>query len=210
MNTTPEALKQLYEALGGDSANVSDVSTNVEALKFIYIQLGGEEDVSEISTIPDMIEAIAALNIAKPSGTKTITENGTYDVAAFETAEVNVPSAVPQSPKYTIINNTSQNINFRNSVGILEDKIVANTVTINAGESGDVFGLYMVAGTGRYPTMLFRCDISGASGHTYTLTGQNNTHVTVYHNAINDNGVQEIIFHANTTELNPTVTITGT
>lgn len=128
MNTTPEALKQLYETFGGDSANVSDVSTNVEALKFIYTQLGGEEDVSEISTIPDIIEAISQIEITIPSGTVTITENGTHDVAAFETAEVNVPN--PATGTISITENGTYDVTEKASAEVDVPQYPFGTLTI--------------------------------------------------------------------------------
>ena len=190
MNTTPEALKQLYVALGGETANVSDVSTNVEALKYIYTQLGGSEDVSEITTIPDIIEAIAQLEITIPSGTKTITENGTHDVAAFETAEVNVPSLVPTGTmiKYTAQNRTTgKTIIIGNSLAVKDNKIVAVAgVTATAGNDVEFYGPYS---TSEYisPLVFVQLEISTVPSASYkpTVTG-NGASVTVYSETFNN------------------------
>ena len=50
------------------------MNTTVDALKRLYEKMGGEaEDVENISTIPDMIEELTS--IAEPSGS-VITKNG--------------------------------------------------------------------------------------------------------------------------------------
>lgn len=90
MKTTPEALKDLYVALGGTLADVADMSTSVEVLNAIAAKYEGDDDAS---LNPDAIENIAAVadSLVVPTGKKTITENGTdIDVAAFEKVDVNV------------------------------------------------------------------------------------------------------------------------
>lgn len=53
------------------------MDTNVQALKNLYEQLGGTPaDVADINLIPDMIDAIAALDIGGGGG---VTVDQTYD-----------------------------------------------------------------------------------------------------------------------------------
>lgn len=85
--TTPEALKALYEALGGEQA-VESMKT-VDVLAAIADLYGGGSGV----TIPKAIMEIAANanGVVKPSGKKTITANGTdIDVAEYATVDVAV------------------------------------------------------------------------------------------------------------------------
>ncbi len=96
-----EALKDLYVALGGQAEDVADANTSVEVLNAIAALYGGEDDAI---LNPEAIHNIAAVAV-KPSGTKTITENGTHDVAAFESAEVNV-SGGSSYTEIEFINNT--------------------------------------------------------------------------------------------------------
>lgn len=76
MKTTPEALKALYKALGGDADDVASLNTSVEVLNAIAVLLGG---TGGKLTIPDAIDAITTK--AKPYPVlveKSITANGTY------------------------------------------------------------------------------------------------------------------------------------
>ncbi len=76
--TTPEALKALYEALGGDPSAVSDLSKNVELLNALSLKYGGDAGAQ---TIPKAVENITAVagNIGgggggvEPEGMITIT-----------------------------------------------------------------------------------------------------------------------------------------
>lgn len=109
MKTTPEALKDLYVALGGTLADVADMSTSVEVLNAIAAKYEGDDDAS---LNPDAIENIAAVadSLVVPTGKKTITENGTdIDVAAFEKVDVNVSGGVGgdfSTATVTIVNNS--------------------------------------------------------------------------------------------------------
>ena len=69
------------------------------------------EGADHAITNPEAIANIAAVadNIgSKPTGTKTITENGTHDIAAFANAEVNV---LPEKFEIIIYNLSSRVIN---------------------------------------------------------------------------------------------------
>lgn len=58
MKTTPEALKDLYVALGGDASAVADASTSVDVLNAIAEKLDGEGGAV---LNPDAIENITAV-----------------------------------------------------------------------------------------------------------------------------------------------------
>lgn len=126
MNTTPNALKDLYEALGGEASEVAELSQTVDVLNAIAEKYKGEGNAS---VIPDAIENIAAVadNIgSKPSGTISITENGTIDVTDYANADVNVQ---PSSIRLTVTNSLSLPIFI---VG-LEDDFISKSV--NAGQT---------------------------------------------------------------------------
>lgn len=78
MKTTPEALKDLYVALGGTLADVADMSTTVEVLNAIAAKYDGDDDAS---LNPDAIENIVAVadNIGGGGGSSD-----------FSTAEVTI------------------------------------------------------------------------------------------------------------------------
>lgn len=79
MATTSDYLRQLNE----------DKKTLVDNLN----SLGVQADYSQ--TFTSLVTKINESGLAKPTGTKDITSNGTYDVAQYEYAEVNVPKEEP-------------------------------------------------------------------------------------------------------------------
>ena len=58
----------------------------------------GTQDTYKPAEMADAIEAISGGGIT-PTGTKSITENGTYDVTAFASAQVDVPTVTPTGTK---------------------------------------------------------------------------------------------------------------
>lgn len=91
--TTVEALKALYVALGGSASDVADCVTNVDVLNVISAKYDGDSDailnpeaIANITAVADNIGGTT------PTGTKSITANGTHDVAEYASAEVNVAS----------------------------------------------------------------------------------------------------------------------
>lgn len=69
---------------------IIDTSTLTDIADAIRGKLGVQTTYKP-SEMPEAIESISGGGIT-PTGTKSITENGTYDVSTFASAEVNVPT----------------------------------------------------------------------------------------------------------------------
>lgn len=91
MNTNLDGIKAIYVALGGEQSTAASFNTNAEALAGLTTLLGGNP--AGLSINSELLTAIsqAASGYLKPTGTKTITANGTgIDVAKYEKVDVNV------------------------------------------------------------------------------------------------------------------------
>lgn len=85
MKTTPEALKDLYVALGGDASAVADASTSVAVLNAIAEKLGGEGGAV---LNPDAIENITAV-AGNAGGVQWLAEyKGTGDDLRYTKEEI--------------------------------------------------------------------------------------------------------------------------
>lgn len=92
--TIVKALKILYEELGGNPTAVAGAKRAVTVVNAIAALYGGDNDATRVSVAIKNIADVAS-GIVKPSGTKTITENGEgIDVAEYATVDVNVTPAV--------------------------------------------------------------------------------------------------------------------
>ena len=96
--TTPEALKALYVALGGDADDVATANTSVDVLNAIAVKFEGDGDAT---LNPDAImNVVAVLDNMIPDPTlidKNITANGTYNASSdeaggYKKVVVDVPS----------------------------------------------------------------------------------------------------------------------
>ena len=98
--TTVEALKDLYVALGGDLADVQDMSTNVAVLNAISAKYSGASDavlnpeaVANIAAVADQIgggSGDSDFSIAQVTINKTFTDSAVIGRAPciYETTEV--------------------------------------------------------------------------------------------------------------------------
>lgn len=81
--TTPEALKALYVALGGDADDVATANTSVDVLNAIAVKFEGDGDAT---LNPDAIMNVVAVldnMISDPTLIdKNITANGTYNASS--------------------------------------------------------------------------------------------------------------------------------
>lgn len=85
---------------------------------------------------PSVIDSLSTGGIT-PTGTKTITANGTYDVTSFSTASVNVPASgiTPSGTKTITENGTHDVTNFTNAlvnVAGLNARVFTSTVSEDA------------------------------------------------------------------------------
>lgn len=96
--TNVEALKALYEALGGDASEVADVDTIVDVLNAIAAKYDGESDATIKPDAIANITAVAGNITPEPTLiTKSITANGTYNATSdeadgYSTVIVEVPA----------------------------------------------------------------------------------------------------------------------
>lgn len=196
MKTTVEALKGLYEKLGG-ADDVSGLSTKAEMLGAIYTVLGGEENIEGMNAVADMIDLITTVASGGGGG-------GTYESVYHTEFDVTLSSYNVTETVATIDTQLSSDVFWRHDK-ILYFKIRRKAGAENAYHYGnDVYHIIndVAGGTASttYSTVYYRC----SSGKI--IAGSPNT-IGVYVYTVNKNGTLEIKGNKQT---NATGSIAGT
>ena len=112
--TIPEALKQLYTAIGGTASDVADCTLTVDVLNKFAAYLEGDSNATQNVEAIMNIVSVAGNLIPDPTLIdKNITANGTYNASSdsadgYKKVVVDVPSVETNNARY--IANESDNI----------------------------------------------------------------------------------------------------
>lgn len=105
--------------------------------------------------------SVAVPASAVDSGTKSITTNGTHDVVGYASASVNVPSSSPTLISKSITANGTYNASADSADGY-------SSVTVNVPSSGGIITTEVANATGT--TLQITCGGGGGGANTCTLT----------------------------------------
>ena len=126
-------LQHLLAKLAGRSAGAKP-KTKLQML--LYNMAGGDLDVKPATKDEQLIMDVIDAGITVPGGTKTITKNGTYNVAKFANAKVNVPN--PSSGSITITENGTYNVTEKASAEVNVPNPSSGSITITENGTYDV------------------------------------------------------------------------
>ena len=127
--TIVKTLKALYERLGGTPSDVADATRAVDVLNAIAALYDGTDDATRITKAIANIAAVAS-GLIKPSGTKSITANGSgIDVKEYAAVDVSVPqpsgtiSITANGTGIDVANYATANVNISSYKSELEELV---------------------------------------------------------------------------------------
>ena len=141
MKTTPEALKALYQTLGGSSVNVAGESKTTGILNKIAALFGSTATAEKIPDAIGNLNAVAS-GITKPAGKKSITTTAETDVADYATAQISDANLVAGNIKkdVPILGITGE---YEGGGGSSEISMATVTVTSNTTIRNYLIGVFV-------------------------------------------------------------------
>ena len=171
MKTVSQSLDDLNVKLGGTAGAIEPSTTKADALKAIYSTLGGTDDVSNISTVSEMVDKVTEVaegggGLEPAPGGLKFKNNNAYSVYLWYTKRDGEPSGaveIPSGDTKTIDDIMGWRGNAKNSTSVyavmavtkyngMSHERYADSVSIANG----AMTAYMVHGSGTYDDTILR------------------------------------------------------